>query len=68
MLRRLFNKKHKVVFRTTSGKRICTLKFNNEQFNLILLATKTQNITLEEFFKDVIRDAAKSGSTRRNSI
>ena len=67
MIKRFFNKKHKVVFRTTSGKKICTVKFTNDQFNLILLATKTQNITLQEFFTDVIRDAARPRTTTRDS-
>lgn len=62
MIKKLFNKKQKIVFRTTSGKKICTVKFTNEQFDLILLATKTQNITLQEFFTDVIRNAARTSS------
>jgi hypothetical protein len=66
MLKKLFNKKHKVVLRTTSGKKICTVKFTNEQFDLILLATKTQNITLQEFFTDVIKAAATPTAIRKN--
>jgi hypothetical protein len=66
MIKRFFNKKQKVVFRTTSGKKICTVKFTNEQFDLILLATKTQNITLQEFFTDVIKAAARPTAIRKN--
>ena len=56
---KLFTKKHKVKFKTTSGKKICTIKFTNEEFDKILLSCKIQNITLEEFFQDVITDAAR---------
>lgn len=61
---KFFTKKHKVKFKTMSGKKICTLKFTDKEFDKILLACKLNNETIEEFFNNVIRDAARPKSTR----
>lgn len=54
-------RKHKVVFRLEStGKKICTVKFTQEEFFKIKLAAKSQDITLEEFFINIVKDAGRS--------
>lgn len=56
-------RKHKVVFRLhLTGKKICTVKFNDEEMNKINLAVKISNITIEEFFADVLKNAAKGAN------
>ncbi len=53
-------RKHKIVFRLdSSGKKICTVKFNDEEMNKINLAVKTSNITIEQFFSNLLKDLAK---------
>jgi hypothetical protein len=54
-------RKHKVVFRLeTTGKKICTVKFTNKEFLTIKLAAISANITVEDFFIDIIRNAGKN--------
>lgn len=53
------NRKQKVIFRTTSGKKICTVKFTKEQFSLIQLAAKVTGETVEEFFLSAIKQIGK---------
>lgn len=53
------NKKVKIKFRTTSGKKICTVKFNKEQFSLIESAAKVTGETIEEFFLSAIKQIGK---------
>ena len=54
-------RKHKVVFRLEStGKKICTVKFTDREFLKITLAAMSANITLENFFIDIIRNAGKN--------
>lgn len=60
--------KNKVVLKTTNNEKICTLRFTDKEFDKILLACKLNNETIEEFFNNVIRDAAGQGSSRRHSI
>jgi hypothetical protein len=64
---KLFSKKHKIILETTSGRKFCTLKFTNKEFDRILLSCKIENITLEEFFQNVIKQATKPGTTRVQS-
>ena len=61
---KLFRKKHKVNFTTTSGQKVCTVTFTQKEFNRILFACKLNNETIEEFFNNVIRDAARPKPTR----
>ena len=53
-------RKHKVVFRLEStGKKICTVKFTDREFLKITLAAMSANITLEQFFINIIKDLGK---------
>ena len=53
-------RKHKVVFILEStGKKICTVRFNDKEFFKIKLVVQNQGITLEEFFLSIIRNTAK---------
>lgn len=53
------NKKTKVIFRTTSGKKICTVKFSKEEFSLIQIAATSSGQTIEEFFLSAIKKVTK---------
>lgn len=61
---KFFRKKHKVKFTTVSGEKVCTVTFTQKEFNTILLVCKLNNETIEEFFNNVIRDAARPKPTR----
>ena len=50
------NKKVKVKFLTTSGKKICIVKFPKDEFAMIEMAARSQNQTLEEFFHKLLED------------
>ena len=50
------NKKTKVTFRTTSGKKICKINFSKEQFDMIEKASEYNNQTVEEFFHDLLKE------------
>lgn len=53
-------KKHKVVFRLQSNnKKFFTIKFSNEEINLIRSAAKYENISLDQFFYNVLKEATK---------
>ena len=49
-------KKIKVVFRTTSGEKICTVKFDKIQFALIEMSLFYSGKTLDQFFTDLMKD------------
>jgi uncharacterized protein (DUF1778 family) len=50
------NKKTKIIFLTTSGKKICNIKFSKEQFNMIEKAAEYNNQTVEQFFHDLLKE------------
>lgn len=51
-------KKVKVILKTTSGEKICTIRFTTEEFDTILMAAKYQEQTIEQFFKTIIEELA----------
>ena len=54
----LNRKKNKVIFRTNDGKKLCTLKFTDHEMYLITFAAQTQNIDVQQFFRNIIKEAA----------
>jgi hypothetical protein len=50
------NKKTKIIFRTTSGKKICKINFSKEQFDMIEKAAVYNNQTVDEFFHDLLKE------------
>ena len=53
-------KKVKVIFKSTSGEKICTTRFTKEEFDTILTAAGLQGQTVEQFFKTIIEDLVKN--------
>ena len=51
-------KKVKVKFRTTSGKKFCTIKFTKQEFASLELAAQIRNQSLQEFFDQLFQDIA----------
>jgi len=53
------NRKVKIKFISdTTNKKICTVKFTRQEFNIILLASKLANQSIQEFFIATIKDIA----------
>ncbi len=50
------NKKVKVKFLTTSGKKVCTVKFTKDEFAMIEMAATSEGQTIEEFFRKLLED------------
>jgi hypothetical protein len=53
-------KKVKVIVKSTSGEKICTIRFTKEEFDTILTAAQLQGQAVEQFFKTIIEDLVKN--------
>jgi hypothetical protein len=53
-------KKVKVIVKSTSGEKICTIRFTKQEFDTILTAAGLQGQTVEQFFKTIIEDLIKN--------
>lgn len=50
-------KKHKVILRLASNnKKFSVLRFNDEEFDLIKKAAQIENVTIQQFFQNIIKD------------
>lgn len=53
-------KKHKIIFRLQSNnKKFCTVKFSDQEIKLIETAAKSQDLTLEQFFYNILKDLTR---------
>jgi hypothetical protein len=61
-IKRFWKKRKKVTVKvkSTSGKKICTIRFTTEEFDTILTASESQKQTVEQFFKTIIEDLVKN--------
>jgi hypothetical protein len=53
-------KKVKVIFKSTSGEKICTIRFTKQEFDTILTSAQLQGQAVEQFFKTIIEDLVKN--------
>ena len=59
-------KKVKVIFKGTSGEKICAIRFTKQEFDTILTAAELQGQTVEQFFKTIIEDLIKNEQGKSN--
>ncbi len=54
------NKSLTIVFRTTSGKKFCKIKFTKEESDTIMSAASLRGESLEEFFGSLLKELTES--------